>query len=60
MLERRGRLPQPPDELLNDPSYEIDSISQLAQAQRRSELNALVGGLQFAGQVSTIQAGGVG
>ena len=52
ILSRRGRLPQPPDELIDDPSYEIDCVSQLAQAQRRSELNALMSGLQMVGQVA--------
>jgi hypothetical protein len=55
ILQRRGRLPRPPDELLNDPSYEIDCISQLAQAQRRSELNALMSGLSLVGQISTFK-----
>jgi hypothetical protein len=40
---------------MNDPGYEIDCISQLAQAQRRSELNALLSGLQLAGQISTFK-----
>ena len=52
ILERRGKLPPRPEELLQDPSYEIDCISQLAQAQRRSEFNSLVGGLNLAGQIS--------
>lgn len=52
ILSRRGRLPMPPDELYIDPNYEIDCISQLAQAQRKSELNALVSGLAMVAQVS--------
>lgn len=52
ILQRRGRLPQPPDELINDPGYEIDCISQLAQSQRRSELNALMSGLNLVGQIA--------
>lgn len=52
ILSRRGKLPQPPDELINDPEYEIDCLSQLAQAQRRSELNALVSGLTLVSQIS--------
>ncbi len=55
ILQRRGRLPQPPDELIQDPSYEIDCISQLAQAQRRSELNALLSGLQLVSQIATFK-----
>lgn len=49
---RRGRLPDPPDELLMDPNYEIDFIGVLAQAQRRSELNTLVTGLTMVGQMA--------
>lgn len=52
ILARRGKLPKPPDELILDPEYEIDSISQLAQAQRRSELNALMTGLGVVGQMA--------
>lgn len=51
ILFRAGKLPQPPDELINDPNYEIDCISQLAQSQRRSEFNALMGGLSLVGQI---------
>lgn len=52
ILARRGKLPPPPDEMINSPEYEIDIISQLAQAQRRSELNSLMTGLQVVGQVA--------
>jgi hypothetical protein len=52
ILYRRGKLPEPPDELRLDPSYEIDCISQLAQAQRRSELNSLMTGLTMVGQMA--------
>ena len=52
ILYRRGKLPQPPDELLDDPQYEIDYISQLAQAQKRSELNSLVTALTMTGQMA--------
>jgi hypothetical protein len=52
ILSRKGKLPPPPDEFLQDPTYEIDCISQLAQAQRRSELNALMTGLSVVGQVA--------
>ena len=53
ILQRRGRLPEPPQELIDNPGYEIDCVSQLAQAQRRGELNALLTSLQLAGQVAT-------
>jgi hypothetical protein len=52
ILARRGRLPRPPDEFRENPEYEIDCISVLAQAQRRSELNALVQGLTLVGQMA--------
>lgn len=52
VLQRRGRLPQPPDELIQDPTYEIECVSQLAQAQRRSELTALMSGLNLVGQIA--------
>lgn len=52
ILSRRGKLPQPPDEFMQDPNYEIDCISQLAQSQRRSELNSLVSGLEIVGQMA--------
>jgi hypothetical protein len=54
ILYRAGRLPPIPDELMMDPSYEIDCISQLAQAQRRSELNSLMSGLSLVGQIAPL------
>jgi hypothetical protein len=51
-LFRRGKLPRPPDAFRQNPDYEIDCISQLAQAQRRSELNTLVSGLTLVGQMA--------
>jgi len=52
ILFRRGKLPEPPEELLMDPGYEIDFIGSLAQAQRRSELNTLTTGLTMMGQMA--------
>jgi hypothetical protein len=52
ILYRRGRLPIPPQEIIDEPSYEIDFVGQLAQAQRRSELNTLVTGLTIIGQMA--------
>jgi hypothetical protein len=52
ILARKGKLPEPPDEIIMDPSYEIDCISQLAQVQRRSELNSLMSGLGLVGQMA--------
>lgn len=52
ILWRRGRLPMPPDEVLNNPQYEIDYLGQLAQSQKRSQLNALVSALTMAGNMA--------
>jgi len=52
ILFRKGRLPDPPDELIQDGRYEIDYVSQLAQAQKRSELNVLTAGLTLIGQMA--------
>lgn len=55
ILSRRGRLPEIPDDLLEDPNYEIECVGQLAQAQRRSSLNNLVTGLTMVGQMAQFQ-----
>ena len=52
ILHRRGKLPEPPVELLMNPGYEIDFIGVLAQAQRRAELNTLVTGLTMVGNMA--------
>ena len=52
ILYRRGRLPEPPDEVINDPSFEIDFIGRLAQAQKLSELNSLNTGLMTIAQMA--------
>ena len=52
ILWRRGKLPEPPQEIMEDPTYEIDFVGQLAQAQKRSELNAIVTSLQMVGQMA--------
>lgn len=52
ILWRRGRLPEAPPEILMNPSYEIDFVGVLAQAQRRAELNTLVTGLTMVGNVA--------
>lgn len=52
ILHRKGKLPEPPDSLLQDPNYEIDFVGSLAQAQRRSELNTLITGLTMVGQMA--------
>ncbi len=52
ILFRRGKLPDPPTELMMNPGYEIDFIGVLAQAQRRTELNTLTTGLTMIGQMA--------
>lgn len=54
VLARKGELPEPPPEFMQDPQFEIDLISQLAQAQRRSELNSLMTGLQLVGSMAEV------
>jgi hypothetical protein len=41
-----------PEELMEEPNYEIECVGQLAQAQRRSSLNNLVTGLTMVGQMA--------
>lgn len=52
ILWRRGKLPEPPDELINNPDYENEYVSQLAQAQKRSELNSLTTALTMTAQIA--------
>ena len=52
VLYRAGRLPEPPAVMMDNPFYDLVATSQLAQAQKRSELNALLTGLQIVGQVA--------
>ena len=52
ILFRRGKLPEPPVDLMMNPGYEIDFIGVLAQAQRRAELNTLVTGLTMMGNMA--------
>ena len=51
ILFRRGRLPEPPEEILLS-GYEIDFVGVLAQAQRRAELNTLMTGLTMVGNMA--------
>ena len=41
-----------PDEVITNPQYEIDYLGQLAQSQKRSQLNALVTALSMAGSMA--------
>ena len=52
ILFRRGKLPDPPMEIMMNPGYEIDFVGVLAQAQRRAELNTLITGLSMVGQMA--------
>jgi len=54
ILFRAGRLPEPPDEMVTDPRYEIEYVSMLAQAQKRTEMNSLMTALQVVGQMAQI------
>lgn len=47
LLQRQGRLPEPPPEIQEDPSYEIDYLSALAKAQRNPELQSMQNALQM-------------
>ncbi len=51
ILWRRGKLPKPPDAMRENPAYLIYYVSQLAQSQKRSEMNALATALNFTGQM---------
>lgn len=52
ILSRKGKLPPMPDELWENPQFEIDYVSMLAQAQKRSELSSLLNGLSVVGQMA--------
>ena len=49
LLERQGRLPEKPPELIEDGNYEIDYLSTLAKAQRNPELQSLQNALSLTG-----------
>jgi len=52
ILDRKGRLPEPPQELVDDPQFEIEYLSTLAKAQRNSELQSLQNALLMVGQMA--------
>jgi len=52
ILQRAGRLPPVPEALMQNPTFEIDYVSQLAQAQKRSELGSLMSGLELVGNMA--------
>lgn len=52
VLFRRGKLPEPPQELLDNPEYKVDFVGRLAMAQRSTELNSLMTSLQMVGNMA--------
>ena len=52
MLGRRGMLPEPPQEMIDDPSYEIEYTSTLAKAQKNGELQALQNAMVIVGNMA--------
>jgi len=52
ILERRGMLPERPQELIDDPTYEIEYMSTLAKAQRNGELQSLQNAMTMVGQMA--------
>jgi len=52
LLARRGKLPEPPDEIRENPRYEIEYVSTLARAQRNGELQALQNAMIMVGQMA--------
>lgn len=52
ILSRKGMLPEPPPEIQQDPSYEIEYLSTLARAQRNGELQALQNAMVMVGNMA--------
>ena len=52
ILAQQGRFPDPPDELIEDPRYEIEYTSALALAQKNTDLQALQKSLLIAGEMA--------
>jgi hypothetical protein len=52
MLYNKGRLPQIPPEMEQDPRFEPKFVGRLALAQKQSEVNNMVNALQIAGQIA--------
>jgi hypothetical protein len=53
LLHRQGRLPEPPPEIQQDPTYEIDFLSTLAKAQRNPELQSMQNAILMAGNLTS-------
>lgn len=47
-----GRLPDMPDIMKQDPSFEVKFVGRLIQSQRQSEVNNIVNALTIAGQIA--------
>jgi hypothetical protein len=54
-LDRQEMLPPMPQELLNDPRYEIEFVSALARAQKMGELNTLTTALNLSAQIAQVK-----
>lgn len=54
ILARRGKLPEPPEELGEDFEYKIEFISPLAKAQRSNELQSINTVLSIAGNMANV------
>ena len=52
MLWKKGKLPELPEEMMFDPSYDVKFIGRLAQAQKQSELNNLTNALTISSQIA--------
>ena len=54
-LDRSELLPPMPQELLEDPRYEIEFVSALARAQKMGELNSLTTALSIAAEIAQVK-----
>jgi len=52
ILFRAGKLPPIPQEMIENPEYDVKFIGRLAQAQKQSEMNNLTNALTIAGQIA--------
>lgn len=55
ILFEDGRLPPLPDEMLEDPSFEVKFVGKLVQVQRQSEVNNIVNAFGIAGQIASMK-----
>lgn len=52
ILYMDGRLPQVPEVMRNDPTFEVKFNSRLVQSQRQSEVNNITNAMAIAGQIA--------